>query len=146
MLECILDTEISSPILTSQVAFLPIWRWDLFSVFKMKKTFCFVSSSLWLPELSVSRMMKLSLGLSTSMISTIRLFTFTENGNFYLQSSQLIFLNLTTTWPLTALRVLFLSSHVRRHFRCIPPIVPEQLQGEIIGLKFSSLKSTIALS
>ena len=133
-----LETDISSPILTSHEAFLPIYRLDLFSVFNMKNTFDLVNSSFWFPELSVSRIMKLSRGLSTSMMSTIRLFTLTENGKFCLHNSQLIFLYFTTTWPFMALRVLFRSSHVLRHFRWMPPMVPEQWHGEIIGLNCSS--------
>lgn len=138
MLAWILDTEMSSPILTSQDAFRPICRFVLFSVLRMKKTFALVNSSFCWPELSVSRIMKLSYGFSTSIISTIRLLTLTENGKFTLQSSQFIFLYLMTTWPLIAFIVLFLSSHVLRHFKCIPPMVPEQLHGDIIGLNDSS--------
>ena len=134
MREWVLDTDISSPILTSQVVFLPIWRVYLFSVFSIKNTFDFVYSSFWMPELNVSKIMKLSFGFSTYIISTILLLTFTEKGNFYLHNSQLIFLYLRTTWPLTAFIVLFLSNHSLRHFKWIPPIVPEQLQGDIIGL------------
>jgi hypothetical protein len=100
----------------------------------MKNTFVLLNSSFYTPELNVSKIMKLSFGLSTYMMSTILLLTLTENGNFYLQSSQSIFLYLRTTCPFTAFIVLFLSSHSLRHFKCIPPIVPEQLQGDIIGL------------
>ena len=146
MLEWILDTEISSAILTSQEAFLPICRLCLLSVLRMKNTFDLLNSSFWFPELRVSRIIKFSLGRSTSIISVIRLLILTENGNFYLQSSQLIFLNLMTTCPLTAFIVLFLSSQVRRHFKWMPPIVPEQLQGDIMGLNFSSVWSMISLS
>lgn len=145
MFAWILDTEISSPILTSQEAFLPIYKLVLFSVFRMKKTLDFVNSSLWLPELNVSRMMKLSLGLSTSIMSTILLLTFTENGKFTRHSSQQIFLYLTTTWPLTAFIVLFRSSQVLRHFKWMPPTVPVQLQGLIMGLNFSSSWSSYSL-
>jgi len=138
MREWVRETDMSSPILTSQEVFLPIWSVDLLSVLRMKKTFDLVNSSLWLFELRVSRMMKLSWGFSTSMISTILLLMFTEKGNFYLHNSQLIFLYFRTTWPFTALRDLLRSSHSRRHFKWMPPIVPEQLQGDIIGLKSSA--------
>ena len=122
------------------------YRFVLFSVLRMKKTFALVNSSFCWPELSVSRIMKLSYGFSTSIISTIRLLTLTENGKFTLQSSQFIFLYLMTTWPLIAFIVLFLSSHVLRHFKCIPPMVPEQLHGDIIGLNNSSSCSHSAWS
>ena len=146
MLAWTLETEMSSPILTSQDAFLPICKLVLFSVFRMKNTFALVNSSFCYPELKVSRIMKFSLGLSTSIISTIRLFTFTENGKLTLQSSQFIFLYFITTCPFIAFIVLFLSSQVLRHFKCIPPMVPEQLQGDIIGLKSWSSWATSALS
>lgn len=126
MFEWILDTEMSSAILTSQEAFLPICKLCLLSVLRMKNTLDLLNSSFWLPELRVSKMMKFSLGRSTSIMSVILLLILTEKGNFYLQSSQLIFLNLITTWPLTAFIVLFLSSQVRRHFKWMPPMVPEQ--------------------
>ena len=45
MFECTRDTEISSPTMTSHVAFLPIEKIYLFSVFKMKNIFDLVDSS-----------------------------------------------------------------------------------------------------
>ena len=60
MFECTLDTDMSSPILTSQEAFRPIERSNLFSVFRIKKTLLLVNSSFWFPELSVSKMIKFS--------------------------------------------------------------------------------------
>ena len=44
--ECTRETEISSPILTSQDAFLPIYKFDLLSVFRIKKTLLLENSSL----------------------------------------------------------------------------------------------------
>lgn len=146
MLEWTLDTDMSSPILTSHEAFRPIYKFDLFSVFKMKNTLLFENSSLWFPELKVSSMMKLSLGFSTSMISKIWLFKLILNGNFYLHNSQFTFLYLMITWPFTAFMVLFRSSHSLRHLRCIPPIVPLHWQGLIIGLKCSFWLSIMPLS
>lgn len=146
MFEWILDTEISSPILTSHEAFLPICKFYLVSVFKMKKTLLFENSSFWLPELNVSNIMKLSLGLSTSIISTILLFKFIENGNFCLHSSQFTFLNFIMTCPFTAFMVLLRSSHSRRHLRWMPPMVPLQWQGLIIGLKLTFSISEMPLS
>ena len=140
------ETEMSSPILTSQDAFLPICKFTLFSVFKMKNTLLFENSSFWLPELKVSRIIKLSLGFSTSMISSIWLFKLIENGNFYLHSSQLTFLYFMITCPFTAFIVLFRSSHSLKHLRWIPPIVPLQWHGLIMGLKLSFWLSITPLS
>lgn len=137
--ECTRETEISSPILTSQDAFLPIYKFDLLSVFRIKKTLLLENSSLWFPELKVSRMIKLSLGFSTSIISKIWLLRLIENGNFYLQSSQFTFLYLIITCPFTAFIVLFLSNHSLKHLRWIPPIVPLQWHGLIMGLNSTLL-------
>ena len=118
----------------------------LFSVLRIKNTLDLVNSSFQTPEDKVSKIIKLSFGLSILIISTILLLIVIEKGYFCLQSSQFIFLYFMTTWPLTAFIILLRSIHSRRHFKWMPPMVPEHPQGEIIGLKFVSAQSTIPLS